>query len=111
MNPIPQEPAAAPSANNDEAAKRAAEDEMRRSLLARILEPAARERLARIELVSQERARQIESIIIRMFQMGQMTKVSEDQLIRLLEQADDARSGVQPKKGAIVVSITPISCG
>ena len=44
MNPIPQEPAAAPSANNDEAAKRAAEDEMRRSLLARILEPAARER-------------------------------------------------------------------
>lgn len=44
MNPIQQEPTAAANANNDEATKRAAEDEMRRSLLARILEPAARER-------------------------------------------------------------------
>lgn len=45
MNTIPQEiPAAANGGSNDEAAKRAAEDEMRRSVLARILEPAARER-------------------------------------------------------------------
>lgn len=82
--------------------------------------------MARIAIVSQERARQIESIILRMYQMGQMTKVSEDQLIRLLEQvcyrrfastrlrlvspeakADDTQSTRQPKKGAIIVS-TPV---
>lgn len=43
MNAIPQETPTA-TGSNDEAAKRAAEDEMRRSVLARILEPAARER-------------------------------------------------------------------
>lgn len=42
--------------------------------------------MARITLVSQDRARQIEAIILRMYQMGQLTKVTEDQLIRLLEQ-------------------------
>ena len=79
--------------------------------------------VARIALVSEDRARQVEMIILRMFQMGQITKVTEDQLIGLLEQvrvslssedgflshrriyvkADDAQSKAQPKKGAIVV--------
>ncbi|KAJ3541143.1 hypothetical protein NM688_g6124 [Phlebia brevispora] len=99
---LQQELPAPQKAGNDEAAKRAAEEEMKRTVLARILDHAARERLARITLVSQERARQIEAIILRMYQMGQITKVTEDQLIRLLEQADDAQSNAQPKKGTIV---------
>ena len=42
--------------------------------------------MARIALVSEERARQIEMIILRMYQMGQISQVTEDRLIGLLEQ-------------------------
>lgn len=43
--------------------------------------------VSRIALVSPERSRQIESIIVRMAQSGQLRgKVSEEQLIELLEQ-------------------------
>ncbi|KAL6307962.1 DNA-binding TFAR19-related protein, partial [Sparassis latifolia] len=83
--------------------KRVAEEQMRRDLLATVLDHAARERLARIALVSPDRARQIEAILLRMAQSGQLRgRVSEDQLIELLEQADEAQSKSAPKKGAIV---------
>jgi programmed cell death protein 5 len=43
--------------------------------------------VSRISLVSPERSRQIESILLRMAQQGRFQgKVTEDQLIELLEQ-------------------------
>jgi len=78
--------------NSEETEKRRAEEQMRRDLLATALEPAARERLSRIALVSPTRSSQIESILLRMLQAGQLRgRVSEQQLIDLLEQADDAQ--------------------
>lgn len=83
--------------------KRAAEEQMRRDLLATVLDSAARERLSRIALVSPQRSQQIEAILLRMAQTGQLRgRVSENQLIDLLEQAEDAQSKGAPKKGTIV---------
>ena len=90
----------------------AQEEQMRRDLMATVLDTAARERRAsfkhpyrnrkeldrlfsdpllvlvsRISLVSPERSRQIEGILVRMAQSGQLRgRVSENQLIELLEQ-------------------------
>ncbi|KAI0928007.1 hypothetical protein AcW1_005390 [Taiwanofungus camphoratus] len=87
----------------EDESKRAAEEQMRRDLLATVLDSAARERLARIALVSPQRSQQIETILLRMAQTGQLRgRVSEDQLIELLEQADEAQSKSAPKKGTIV---------
>ncbi|KAG2138940.1 PDCD5-related protein [Suillus clintonianus] len=77
----------------EESKRKVAEDEMRRDMMATILDSAARERLSRIALVSPERSRQIETIIMRMAQSGQLReRVSEKQLIDLLDQMEDARS-------------------
>ncbi|KAI0747626.1 DNA-binding TFAR19-related protein [Daedaleopsis nitida] len=87
----------------DDGGKQAAEEQMRRDLLATILDSAARERLARIALVSPDRARQIEAILLRMAQSGQLRgRVSEEQLIGLLDQIDGAQSKSAPAKGAII---------
>ncbi|KAI0702315.1 PDCD5-related protein [Cytidiella melzeri] len=103
MSQLQQDSTGLGSAGGEEAAKRAAEEEMRRNLLATVLDNAARERLSRIAMVSQDRARQIESILLRMAQSGQLRgRVTEEQLIDLLEKADDAQGRSQPKKGAIV---------
>ncbi|KZT11611.1 uncharacterized protein LAESUDRAFT_642402 [Laetiporus sulphureus 93-53] len=92
------------SEGGEEESKRAAEEQMRRDLLATVLDHAARERLARIALVSPQRSQQIEAILLRMAQTGQLRgRVTEEQLIELLEQADDAQSKSAPKKGTIVV--------
>ncbi|KAI0293438.1 PDCD5-related protein [Russula brevipes] len=86
----------------EDAEKRRAEEQMRRDLLATALEPAARERLSRIALVSPTRSNQIESILLRMLQAGQLRgRVSEQQLIDLLEQADEAQKKASGT-GAIV---------
>ncbi|KZT67801.1 hypothetical protein DAEQUDRAFT_654296, partial [Daedalea quercina L-15889] len=83
--------------------KRAAEEQMRRDLLATVLDNAARERLARIALVSPQRSQQIEGILLRMAQTGQLRgRVTESQLIDLLEQADEAQSKSTAKKSTIV---------
>ncbi|EJF62637.1 hypothetical protein DICSQDRAFT_160966 [Dichomitus squalens LYAD-421 SS1] len=90
----------------DDGAKQAAEEQMRRDLLATVLEPAARERLARIALVSSDRARQVEALLLRMAQTGQLRgRVSEEQLIELLDQLDGAQSKAAPSKGSIVHSL------
>ncbi|PIL30559.1 hypothetical protein GSI_07259 [Ganoderma sinense ZZ0214-1] len=87
----------------DESGKQAAEEQMRRDLLATILDSAARERLARIALVSSDRARQVEGLLMRMAQTGQLRgRVSEEQLIELLDQLDGAQSKAAPSKGSIV---------
>ena len=92
--------------NDKEAdAKRVQEEQMRRDLLATVLDTAARERrmlqaflvpqihsahfcpVSRIALVSPDRSKQIETILLRMAQSGQLkSRVTEEQLIDLLNQ-------------------------
>jgi len=87
----------------DEAAKRAQEEEMRRDMMATVLDTAARERLSRIALVSPERSKQIETLLLRMVQSGQIRgRVSDAQLIDLLEQLEDAKGQATSKKSTIV---------
>ncbi|KAH7927076.1 hypothetical protein BV22DRAFT_306117 [Leucogyrophana mollusca] len=87
----------------EEEAKRKAEEEMRRDMMATVLDTAARERLSRIALVSPERSKQIEAIIVRMAQSGQLRgRVSEQQLIDLLEQMEEAQSKTTAKRTTIV---------
>lgn len=86
------------SSAEEESKRKVAEDEMRRDMMATILDSAARERLSRIALVSPERSQQVESIIMRMAQSGQLRgRVSEQQLIDLLDQMEDARSKTTAK--------------
>ncbi|KAJ7273130.1 PDCD5-related protein [Mycena rebaudengoi] len=87
----------------DEAAKRAQEEQMRRDVMATVLDTAARERLSRIALVSPARSQQIEGILMRMVQSGQLRgRVSENQLIDLLEQMEEAQGKSSSKKSTIV---------
>ncbi|KAG8747599.1 hypothetical protein FRC10_000141 [Ceratobasidium sp. 414] len=78
---------------------RQSEDQMKRDLLATVLDSAARERLARISLVRPALSGQIEQILLRMAQTGQLRgRVTEQQLIGLLEQAEDSQAKNVPKK-------------
>ena len=62
-------------------------EEMRRTMLAQILDNKARERLNRISIVKPEKARGFEDLIIRMARSGQINgKLGEQQIIDLLEQ-------------------------
>ncbi|KAG6911444.1 hypothetical protein DXG01_014518 [Tephrocybe rancida] len=93
----------APQSAGDEEAKRAQDEQMRRDLMSTVLDPAARERLSRIALVSPERSKQIEGILLRMAQSGQLRgRVSENQLIELLEQMEEAQGKGTTKKSTIV---------
>ncbi|KAF8191399.1 PDCD5-related protein, partial [Mycena galopus ATCC 62051] len=88
----------------EEAAKRAQEEQMRRDVMATVLDTAARERLSRIALVSPERSKQIEGILMRMVQSGQLRgRVTENQLIDLLEQMEDAKGGQTASKKSTIV--------
>ncbi|KAJ3290328.1 hypothetical protein HK104_006847 [Borealophlyctis nickersoniae] len=65
-------------------------EEMRRGMLIQILDNEARERLARIKIVKEDKARAVEDMLIRMAQTGQLRgKVSEPQLIDMLEQLSE----------------------
>jgi len=89
--------------SNEDAIKREQEEQMRRDLLSTVLDTAARERLSRIALVSPERSKQIETILLRMAQSGQLRgRVSEDQLIDLLNQIEEDRGKPGVQKSTIV---------
>jgi len=76
---------------------------MRRDLLATVLDTAARERLSRIALVSPDRSKQIETILLRMAQSGQLkSRVTEEQLIDLLNQMEQAEGKTRVQKPTIV---------
>ncbi|CAE6441953.1 hypothetical protein ACGC1H_004302 [Rhizoctonia solani] len=78
---------------------RQSEDQMKRDLLATVLDSSARERLARISLVRPALSGQIEQILLRMAQTGQLRgRVTEQQLIGLLEQAEESQGKAVPKK-------------
>ncbi|KAE9395853.1 hypothetical protein BT96DRAFT_825681 [Gymnopus androsaceus JB14] len=88
----------------DEAAKKAQEEQMRRDMMATVLDTGARERLSRISLVSPERSKQIEMILLRMAQGGQLKgRVSENQLIELLDQMESAQGGQTSAKKPTIV--------
>jgi len=58
----------------------------------------------RIALVNPQLSTQVESILVRMAQSGQLRgRVTEQQLIGLLDQADGQQSASTAKKGAILV--------
>ncbi|POY72688.1 hypothetical protein BMF94_4517 [Rhodotorula taiwanensis] len=85
---------AAGGSGEDAAAKQAAEDERRRTMMSQILSPEARERLSRIALVKPDRARAIEQLLARMAGSGQLRgRVSEDQLIDVLDQVEAMEKG------------------
>lgn len=94
-----------PRQNADDENKQAQEEQMRRDVMATVLDTAARERcvclpflhgafndtcfslVSRIALVSPERAKQIEGVLLRMAQSGQLRgRVTEEQLIGFLDQ-------------------------
>jgi len=103
-------PATPGGANGDDeaqgqeaASKRAQEEQMKRDLLSTVLESDARERLSRIALVNPQLSNQIEGILLRMAQSGQLRgRVTETQLIGLLDQADTAQGKSTTKKSTIV---------
>ncbi|KIM87509.1 hypothetical protein PILCRDRAFT_815033 [Piloderma croceum F 1598] len=91
------------SQGGEDEAKKVQEEQMRRDVMATVLDSAARERLSRIALVSPERSRQIESILLRMAQSGQLRgRVSEAQLIDLLEQMEGGQGKTTTAKTTIL---------
>ena len=65
-------------------------EEQQRNMMHTLLSSGARERLSRIQMVKPEKARQVESIIMRMAQSGQLQSQIEDkQLVDLLNQISD----------------------
>ncbi|KAI9050357.1 hypothetical protein LZ554_005523 [Drepanopeziza brunnea f. sp. 'monogermtubi'] len=80
--------------------KQQQESEARASILQQILEPEAADRLGRIRLVKESRARDVEDRLIMLARSGQLrSKVTETQLKELLEAV--AEKGKEEK---IVVS-------
>ncbi|CAH7690966.1 PDCD5-related protein [Phakopsora pachyrhizi] len=78
----------------DEQSKKTEQDEIRRTMISQIVDSDARERLSRIALVRPKRAREIEDMLIRMAQTGQLRgRVSEEQLIGVLDQIEKAEAG------------------
>ncbi|GAA5983119.1 hypothetical protein JCM11641_004919 [Rhodosporidiobolus odoratus] len=86
--------AAGGQGGEDQAQQVAQEDERRRGVMSQILSAEARERLSRIALVKPDRARAIEQLLMRMAQSGQLRgRVSEDQLIDVLDQVEAMEKG------------------
>ncbi|KAL3141399.1 hypothetical protein ABBQ32_004974 [Trebouxia sp. C0010 RCD-2024] len=68
-------------------------EERRQTMLNQVLQPAARERLARIALVKPDKAKGVENMVLQMAQRGQLNeKVTENRLIGLLEQVNEQSS-------------------
>ncbi|KAL0242176.1 hypothetical protein I308_105805 [Cryptococcus tetragattii IND107] len=81
-----------PSPEEREAAEARArqQDEMKRTMIAAMLEPAARERLSRISLTRPQLAAQVETLLFNMGQQGQIRgQVSDEALKGLLEQVSN----------------------
>ena len=116
----------------------AAQEEMKRGMISAMLEPAARERCAstspsqghllhthvltsvsRISLTRPQMAKQVEELLVRMGQQGQIRgQVSDQALKGLLEQvsappkpttAAPVRAGTKSLGGGITVSVSPSS--
>jgi programmed cell death protein 5 len=90
------------SAEQQEEAKRQQQD-MKNSMLSQLLTQQARARLNTLALTKPEKAQQVENMIIQMARSGQiMDKLSEEQLISLLERISEKTQ----KKTVVNVSNT-----
>ncbi|KAI3435780.1 hypothetical protein D9Q98_001838 [Chlorella vulgaris] len=84
-----------------------AQEEQRRAMLMNIMQPSARERLARISLVKPDKARAIEDMILMAARRGQIQeKVSEPRLIELLEKVSEqsekkSKVTIQRRRGVL----------
>jgi programmed cell death protein 5 len=59
------------------------------AIMKQILTPEARERLARVKLVRPELARQVELILVQLYQAGQITeRITDEKLKKILAQID-----------------------
>jgi programmed cell death protein 5 len=68
-------------------------EEMVNQILSQILDQSARGRLNSIALVKPDKAKQIEAMLVRMAQGGQISdKMSEPQLVQLLEKVNMTQS-------------------
>lgn len=82
------------------AQQEAAREEERASILGQILTAPARERLAHIALVKQEKARAVEDMLIGAAKQGKLRgQVTEDQFIEMLEGV----SGQYEKKTKVTI--------
>ncbi|TFJ85369.1 hypothetical protein NSK_003328 [Nannochloropsis salina CCMP1776] len=87
-------------------AKHAEMEERRQFMLDQILSPEARERLARIAIVRKEKVRGVQDMLIQAATSGRLRgKVSEEQLIEMLEQVSS-----QVDKKATKVTIQRRRC-
>lgn len=74
-----------------------AQEEARNSILSQILDQSARARLNTLMLGKPEKGKMVESMLIRMAQMGQIgKKIGESDLITLLENMNSQMSQKQP---------------
>lgn len=61
-------------------------DEQKFTLLSQVLEPSARERLSRVRIVRPDRAEQVEQYLIKLIQMGSVSrKLGENDIVEILE--------------------------
>jgi len=74
----------------EEAIKREMELEAQlNAIMRRILTPEARERLGRVKLVKPELARQVELVLVQLYQAGQIREpIDDEKLKRILAQID-----------------------
>mmetsp|Transcript_9708 Transcript_9708/g.16228 ORF Transcript_9708/g.16228 Transcript_9708/m.16228 type:complete len:123 (-) Transcript_9708:2627-2995(-) len=83
--------------------KKAEYEAQRASILEQILEPAAKDRLSRLALVKKEKVRAIEESLIAAATSGKLAgKVTEEQLIAMLEQSEGPSGGGAKKSGVVV---------
>ena len=93
----------APTSRQEQAERQKMEEqreEERQAFLAAILDPSARERLARVKLVKPEKARGVEQTIINAARQGKLGKVSEKMLIDMLSTVSESGIG-ETKVGSI----------
>ncbi|RKF71970.1 DNA-binding protein [Golovinomyces cichoracearum] len=81
------------------------ENEIRKSLIAQILEPEAADRLGRVRLVKESLVQEVENRLIALARSGQLRgKVTESQLKQLLsamsETKEEEKIVISRKKGA-----------
>eukprot|EP00696_Hemimastix_kukwesjijk_P018833 gnl/Hemi2/7866_TR2716_c0_g1_i2.p1 gnl/Hemi2/7866_TR2716_c0_g1~~gnl/Hemi2/7866_TR2716_c0_g1_i2.p1 ORF type:complete len:129 (-),score=50.55 gnl/Hemi2/7866_TR2716_c0_g1_i2:262-648(-) len=76
------------------------QEERRQTMVMQVITAEARERLSRIALVKPDKARQVENMILQMATSGRLGgRVTEEQLIKLLEQISEA----DKKKNRVIV--------
>jgi len=86
------------SSGLDQTAQSEVEAEARKSILSQILTPEANDRLGRIALVKEERARDLENRLIMMAKGGQLRqRITDDDLKALLEGAAQQQKEVESK--------------